>query len=293
MAWDCPVSCLCKGPVVKCCEPQQVLFLPVKGHPNVTELLLDSCRLFVLNSDTLQNFSSLEKLSVKRTNLSSLDTDAFHYLPSLRSLILEDVNLSNTAIHHNTFAGLQITSLSLRNNHLDRIERHTFAGLVNVEHLDLSMNKIVSIEEKSFTTLKSLQVLNLENNSLSTITPLWFSGVSLNGTGMQISLRGNNLICECKYRGIDLPEYAWFKRCLFRYIQQHMHSDFTFNQFVDTPNILTLPENPQPISDSEERPSQVMHWSRDNSEDTPPQLSRQSNGSSQQLQHRAQEPAQI
>uniref|UniRef100_W5N2Y4 Ig-like domain-containing protein n=1 Tax=Lepisosteus oculatus TaxID=7918 RepID=W5N2Y4_LEPOC len=177
-------------------------------------LTMYSCSHFRLNRETLQNFAALENISIKRTYIAYIDSDAFHHIPNLRTLILEETNLSNTAIHHNAFHKLRITVLSLRSNRLVRIGHQTFSGLINLQHLDLSGNNIAVIEDSSFTALVNLQFLNLDNNSLNTITSLWFSGASLNNTNLKISLLANNLTCECRYRGIDLPEYAWFKRSL-------------------------------------------------------------------------------
>ncbi|MGH0134193.1 UNVERIFIED_CONTAM: hypothetical protein FKN15_057135 [Acipenser sinensis] len=209
-AWNCTVSCNCTDFTSSCCGPQKTRLLPIIGHQNATELVLDSCGSFPMNNNTLQNFRSLEELTVKRTRLLYLDAHAFHSLPMLQTLNLTQVNLSNAAMHQNAFASLLIRRLFLANNRLDQIRRGMFAALMNLEHLDLSGNGLRSIEENALANLVSLRFLNLDNNHFVTITPYWFGVMFRNNT--VVSLIGNTLTCDCKYRGMALPEYQWFSR---------------------------------------------------------------------------------
>ncbi|KAK6479796.1 leucine-rich repeat-containing protein 24-like [Huso huso] len=211
-AWNCTVSCKCTNFTSSCCGPQKTQHLPIIGNQNATELVLDSCGSFPMDNKTLQNFSSLKELTVKRTNLLYLDAHAFHGLPMLQTLNLTDVNLSNAAMHQNAFAGLPIRRLFLANNRLDQIRRGMFAGLMNLEYLDLSGNGLRSIEENALANLVSLRFLSLDNNHFVTITPYWFGVMFRNNSFPVVSLIGNTLTCECKYRGMALPEYQWFSR---------------------------------------------------------------------------------
>ncbi|KAK1163826.1 leucine-rich repeat-containing protein 24-like [Acipenser oxyrinchus oxyrinchus] len=211
-AWNCTVSCNCTDFTSSCCGPQKTRLLPIIGHQNATELVLDSCGSFPMDNNTLQNFRSLEELIVKRTSLLYLDAHAFHSLPMLQTLNLTQVNLSNAAMHQNAFASLLIRRLFLAKNQLDQIRRGMFAGLMNLEHLDLSGNGLRSIEENALANLVSLHFLNLDDNHFVTITPYWFGVMFRNNSFPVVSLIGNALTCECKYRGMTLPEYQWFSR---------------------------------------------------------------------------------
>ncbi|MBN3278488.1 LRIG3 protein, partial [Polyodon spathula] len=327
-AWNCTVSCNCTDYTSSCCGPQKTQHLPVIGHQNATELVLDSCGSFPMDNNTLQNFSSLKELTVKRTSLLYLDSHAFHGLPMLQTLNLTEVNLSNAAMHQNAFAGLPIRRLFLANNRLDQIQRGMFAGLMNLEHLDLSGNGLRSIEENAFANLVSLRFLNLNSNHFVTITPYWFGVMFRNNSFPVVSLIGNTLTCtNVEGTAVSLlkivvsptpkptfitsqpvtfptPQTPTINRSLWvllwtaivficiicfiilfcilrvacRYLKQRLRNDVSFNRFVDTPNILTLPENPQPIPHIEERHGHV-HWSRENGDGTVPRVAEHSDGS--------------
>ncbi|MBN3285354.1 TM238 protein, partial [Polyodon spathula] len=148
-----------------------------------------------MDNNTLQSFSSLKELTVKRTSLFYLNAHAFHNLPMLQTLNLTEVNLSNAAMHQNAFAGLLIKRLFLANNRLDQIQRGIFAGPMNLEHLDLSSNGLRSIEENGLANLVSLCFLNLDDNHFVTITPYWFGVIFRNNSFPMVSLIGIILTC--------------------------------------------------------------------------------------------------
>ena len=91
-------------------------------------------------------FPYLQKLTLRRMNITILEKEFFDRLPMLRELEISDCKI-------------------------EAIESDTFSNLEQLRFLDLSANRIDSIEKDAFSTLKNLQKLNLNLNTLENFDP--------------------------------------------------------------------------------------------------------------------------
>lgn len=205
----CPSSCNCTDFIITCSEdvsislPQTVSADRVSGGPTPGNSLF-------INVSTFENFPHVRYLEIQQLTVAQINTYAFSPLTRLETLILENVSLSNAVIHHDAFAGLQAKTLSLKNNRLHVVYQQIFADCENIEDIDLSGNQIGFIEDKAFANLPKLRKLNVANNYLITTTPYWFGSAFYNETDLQLNLLGNNLSCDCQYRGTMYKENQWF-----------------------------------------------------------------------------------
>ncbi|XP_063817053.1 immunoglobulin superfamily member 10-like isoform X1 [Pseudophryne corroboree] len=214
MKTACPTGCSCTLSSITCCETERDFQIPITSSDNITKLSLSSCPRFVISKQSIWNLKSLEEIIIKSTAVTYIDAYAFGDLPKLKSLILNELNLSVTNIHPSAFNDLPIQQLDLKNNNLKLIHSEMFSGLKNLRVLELSRNKIAAIHNQAFDSLLMLSVLKLDYNHLNSVTPLWFKPFS-NYSSLLISVIGNNLTNECTFRGVELTENHWFKKSLF------------------------------------------------------------------------------
>lgn len=122
------------------------------------------------------------------------------------------------------------TELYLNKSQIGFIEDIFFSGFDKLETLDLSKNKIPTLPTAIFNNLLNLKNLYLSDNNIQTVSPLWFSGLSLkilnlNGNkihhisqtflskidGMHslryLQLQNNPWQCDCKNRNFRI----WLK----------------------------------------------------------------------------------
>ncbi|MEE6506717.1 hypothetical protein FKM82_007820 [Ascaphus truei] len=210
---SCPTGCNCGAFSINCCESEQYLHIPIIGYDNATKLSLKNCPSLDITKQTFQNCNTLEEITITRTTVTYVDAYAFVGLTKLKSLFLNELNLSSANIHHLAFQDLHIQHLDLSSNNLRSIHRQMFSGLKNLSVLNLSRNRIGLIQNQAFESLLQLSVLNLDHNDLKTVTPLWFKIFS-NYSTLQISLVGNNLTSECRFRGVELTENQWFAKSI-------------------------------------------------------------------------------
>ncbi|XP_029453439.1 leucine-rich repeat and fibronectin type III domain-containing protein 1-like protein [Rhinatrema bivittatum] len=209
----CSPGCICNSTIISCCKSMKTIHTPITGYKNASQLILDYCTSLSISSRTFSDLSTLEDLTITKTNVIFIDAYAFNNLPKLQNLILTELNLNNADIHPFAFLNLKIQHLDLSKNNLVVISHSMFSGLEKLKILNLSHNKVVLIQDSAFESLSQLSFLNLDNNNLETITPFWFKQFS-NYSSLQISVRGNRLSKDCRYRGASFDENHWFMMSL-------------------------------------------------------------------------------
>ncbi|KAM4691181.1 uncharacterized protein WCC33_016042 [Rhinophrynus dorsalis] len=206
---SCPVGCRCDLFSISCCDSDSYFQLPITGFPNATKLSLLNCPSLNISRKSVQKLNRLEEIVIQRTHVVYIDGNAFVDFPMLKSIFLNELNLSAANVHPSAFNNLPIQHLDLSENNLKIVTRQLFSGLRNLRVLDLSRNKISLIQNLAFENLQQLTVLNLDHNNLKTVTPFWFKSFS-NYSSLRISIEGNNMTDECNFRGIELAENQWF-----------------------------------------------------------------------------------
>jgi Leucine-rich repeat (LRR) protein len=106
-------------------------------------------------------------------------------------------NLNIKSIAPNTFAGLNCTGINLKDNLISIVGVNSFAGLSQLEVLDLSSNSIAILDGYAFIDLANLTVLNLQSNKIAALDNMLFRSLTnlkkLNLRSNQISLLAGGL----------------------------------------------------------------------------------------------------
>jgi len=154
------------------CSNEGLTEFPTNLPENVQVLILSDNRLvqlFHTNNDQPIFLHDLLHLDLSRNRIDSLGTD---------SRLREVYNLRILDLSHN-----RLTSLS----------DYTFAGLFNLERLNLAQNIIGNnVGDRAFHGLLKLQVLELTGNQLEYVQPGWWSGSRLDNLH-ELRLDGNHL----------------------------------------------------------------------------------------------------
>ena len=130
---------------------------------NLRSLKLIELNFSKIDNRTFRQFRKLEHLTIRKSNIHSLDVDAFLSLKHLRSLNLDQNHLTDT--HWNALIkhSPHLESLSLSQNQLKTLKN---VHCPSLKHLDLSSNGLEIIENNRLPSLEKLYLQNNELNSL-------------------------------------------------------------------------------------------------------------------------------
>ncbi|XP_028281254.1 toll-like receptor 21 [Parambassis ranga] len=188
-------------------------------HNHLTSL--QSCEKTVQNTV----YWNLEELSYRYNRILSVNSNAFHHTPNIKTLKL---NINTIAfLDRKALSGLKmLETLRLDNNLLTDVFSETFEDQVNLQTLNLRNNRIAVIFNETFHSLKNLTILDLGGNKITHIQPSGFNGLK---SLAKLYLDGNNL------RQIDTSLYRVFQDTLtaldlqsnqIRFLSEHISSPF-------------------------------------------------------------------
>lgn len=130
---------------------------------NLRSLKLIQLNFSKIDNRTFSQFRKLEHLTIRKSNIHTLESDAFFALNNLRSLNLDQNHLTdscwNALIKHSP----QLEILTLSQNQFKNLKNIHFPSL---KHLDLSSNGLEIIENNRFPSLEKFYLQNNELNSL-------------------------------------------------------------------------------------------------------------------------------
>uniref|UniRef100_A0A3Q4G0U0 Toll-like receptor 13-like n=1 Tax=Neolamprologus brichardi TaxID=32507 RepID=A0A3Q4G0U0_NEOBR len=118
---------------------------------NITEHMLQSC-------------SNLTELNLSFNNINSMADNALQSMTQLRSLILQNNELSELPVAVQRLTTLEVYDLSI--NDISELYCPYFWNLTSLTILDLSHNQISYVSECVFQNVNNLKILNLENNKI-------------------------------------------------------------------------------------------------------------------------------
>uniref|UniRef100_A0A8R1HZI2 TIR domain-containing protein n=1 Tax=Caenorhabditis japonica TaxID=281687 RepID=A0A8R1HZI2_CAEJA len=181
----CPSSCRCFRDdtfninIVRCEHNETIVpkreFVVSELPVSATEIILSGVVLPQLRTHSFIGRLRLQRLHINGTGLRSIQSKAFHTLPSLKTLDLSDNSL-----------------LSLTGDE--------FLKTSEVAQLFLNGNRFSTLSRGIFEKLPNLKFLTLHNNSFEDIPPVLSNVASLSG----ISLSSNPLRCDC---GVNVRHY--------------------------------------------------------------------------------------
>ncbi|XP_040274690.1 toll-like receptor 3 [Bufo bufo] len=149
----------------------------------ISILLLPNSQLTRIHNSTFKGLDStnLTSLDVSKNTLSQIDNNSFIYLHHLKSLNLEENQISH--LYFRAFNGLSnLTYLNLKkffsSSNNPKIDDLSFQWLQNLQYLNMEQNKKIDLSENTFTGLISLTTLSLGGCLFQTFTNKTFSSLS-------------------------------------------------------------------------------------------------------------------
>ncbi|KAK2504497.1 hypothetical protein MC885_011996 [Smutsia gigantea] len=152
---------------------RSILASPLGIYTALRHLDLSTNEISFLQPGVFQALPHLERLNLARNRLavgSMLSTSGLGPLPHVMSLDLSGNSLYSGLVERLLGEAPALRALSLAENSLTRLTRHTFWGTPVLERLDLHSNVLMDIEDGAFETLPHLAHLNLSRNSLTCIS---------------------------------------------------------------------------------------------------------------------------
>ncbi|KAI5943904.1 Transforming growth factor beta activator LRRC32 [Manis javanica] len=152
---------------------RSILTSPLSIYTALRHLDLSTNEISFLQSGVFQALPHLEHLNLARNRLAvgtMLSTSGLGPLPHVMSLDLSGNSLYSGLVERLLGEAPALRALSLAENSLTRLTRHTFWGTPVLERLDLHSNVLMDIEDGAFEALPHLAHLNLSRNSLTCIS---------------------------------------------------------------------------------------------------------------------------
>ncbi|XP_053418122.1 transforming growth factor beta activator LRRC32 [Nycticebus coucang] len=152
---------------------QSILASPLGFYTALRHLDLSTNEISSLQPGVFQALPHLEHLSLAHNRLAvgtTLSASGLGPLPQVTSLDLSGNSLYSGLAEQLLGEAPGLRILSLAENSLTRLTRHTFRGMPALERLDLHSNVLMDIEDGAFEALPRLAHLNLSRNSLTCIS---------------------------------------------------------------------------------------------------------------------------
>ncbi|KAM9767792.1 transforming growth factor beta activator LRRC32 isoform 1-T4 [Dama dama] len=152
---------------------RSILALPLGLYTALRHLDLSANEISFLQPGVFQALPHLEHLNLAHNRLAvgtALNTGGLGPLQHLTSLDLSGNSLYSGLAEQLLGEAPALRTLSLAENSLTRLGRHTFWGTPALERLDLHSNVLMDIEDGAFEALTRLVHLNLSRNSLTCIS---------------------------------------------------------------------------------------------------------------------------
>ncbi|XP_029300823.1 LOW QUALITY PROTEIN: BDNF/NT-3 growth factors receptor-like [Cottoperca gobio] len=196
----CPASCTCSISRIVCIDSvpgiEDFPVLTLDDMENITEIyIMNQNRLFDVNDNSLRHYINLRNLTVMRTRLTSISSDAFYNNTRLQYVNLRDNNLST--LSWRTFQNFNSTlPLLLSGNPLDCVCENMWIKLRLLEESDSPDLKCIDERgaPKAFATLAppDCVVPKVE------VTPKTVT-----------EMQGRNVRAVCSASGSPPPEILW------------------------------------------------------------------------------------
>eukprot|EP00064_Thunnus_orientalis_P003126 superscaffoldBa00000248_g3135 len=196
----CPQSCTCSISRIVCIDSvpgiEDFPVLMLDDMENITEIYIaNQNRLFEINDNSLRYYINLRNLTVMKTRLTSISSDAFFNNTRLQYVNLRDNNLST--LSWKTFQNFNVTySLLLYGNPLDCV----------CENLWIKLRLQEEIENQD---LKCIDDRGL-SRAIATLTPpdCVVPQVEVDPT-IVTEMEGGNVQAVCRASGSPTPEILW------------------------------------------------------------------------------------
>ncbi|KAF7666473.1 hypothetical protein LDENG_00106640 [Lucifuga dentata] len=196
----CPASCTCSISRIVCIDSvpgiEDFPVLTLDDMENITEIYIaNQNRLFDINDNSLRHYINLRNLTVTKTRLTSISSDAFFNNTRLQYVNLRDNNLST--LSWRTFQNLNTTySLLLSGNPLDCVCENFWIKLRLQEEFESQELKCID-DRGMMKTFVKLTPPDCEVPRVE-VTPT-----------VVTEMEGSNVTAVCSASGSPPPEILW------------------------------------------------------------------------------------
>lgn len=197
--------------------------------PYLEELYVDSNKLECLKGSDFQRNRMLRVLNVSHNELQMIGPDVFFNLSHLTHLSLSDNNI--VSLHrHSLRWTVKLKHFSIERNKLQMISVELFKNAPSLTEIHMDGNKISTLDRLTFAANSQLIVLTISNNSIVELSEklfeynpyLWKLDVSNNNL-MDLDLRGMDFLTE-----LGLGGNHWHCDCFLKPMADIL-SDFDIN----------------------------------------------------------------
>ncbi|XP_019641237.1 PREDICTED: uncharacterized protein LOC109482835 [Branchiostoma belcheri] len=167
--------------------------IPTDFSRGTVSVLIQHLSSPTLLEESFQNLPFLLHLSIRMSNVSTIQPGAFRGLRHLTHLYLVDNRVSG--IEPDTFIGIgKLRVLLLEKNAISAISQHGFRGLAQLRVLRLSGNRLTSVPVTALLDLRASVYVDLQRNHIATIDR---DVVRLKYIkGLNLKIRDNKLRCD-------------------------------------------------------------------------------------------------
>jgi Leucine-rich repeat (LRR) protein len=191
-------------------ESRKVLFMPSKigeKFPKLTNLILISSGLFMIDSNAFKNLNELTSLNLAENKLQEISSQTFNELKNLRDLDLSSNKISE--IETGTFdENKNLESINLKANKIVFLNPGIFVQLVNLKTLNLSSNQLMTLRADILPINHKLIKFDASDNKLEKIERKLFRAMQKDGK--LVNLTGNNCI-DAKFDADDSSSKTFYE----------------------------------------------------------------------------------
>lgn len=177
-------------------------------------------------------------LTLSSNGITTIRDDAFLGLRTLKTLLLDQNQISSSSITYSTFHELQkLQVLVLSNNILSSLHSIWFKNMNNLIRLHLNGNQLTSITSESFgrANLGKLRSLDLSNNFITSIEKNAFQGliqlVEMDLSRNRLTLISDTFSLLVQLRLLSLDQNQWNCTCqlydLASFLRKYVNSSGT------------------------------------------------------------------
>ncbi|XP_033755716.1 uncharacterized protein LOC117338471 [Pecten maximus] len=152
-------------------------------------------------SSLFDSLNALQYLNLADNALGKMPSTLFNQLPSLQHFHLENNNIGNVMDidrEGKLFAGLHnLQTLDLSNNQIQTIHDSSFRDLIKLQQLNICQNRVSGWGPHLFNKMTKLYILDLSHNMIALVNK---TSVHDLGNLMALNLTDNPFACTCDLR---------------------------------------------------------------------------------------------